>query len=311
LIELLIVVFIIAILFQLALPAIQSSREAARRAACQNNLRQIGIALQGYESVKRGLPIGSLSCCMGTWMPAIFPYMEQGEAFEAYTNEPAAPGMEPPRYDDDVNLEVTQRSYSSFSCPSDRTQYTGSLEISKHSYVVNYGNTAITGNGLRDIPVLAVKSRSAVKNYEGVEFEGAPFFVQRNYRTPETPVKLAEITDGTSHTLFASEVVQATGQDIRGTVWHSHSSGFMTFLGPNSSEADKVHVKHHCKSAGFNPPCRMAREAEALATSAARSRHPGGVNAVKGDGSVQFHDDDVDLNVWRALSTTQGGDAAY
>ncbi|QDU90461.1 hypothetical protein Pla175_38660 [Pirellulimonas nuda] len=80
LVELLVVVAIIGILVALLLPAIQSAREAAKRAACQNNLRQLGLALLNYESAEAHLPFGKRVEPDGaarSWVPDVLPYLDQ------------------------------------------------------------------------------------------------------------------------------------------------------------------------------------------------------------------------------------------
>lgn len=82
LVELLVVIAIIGILVALLLPAVQAAREAARRSQCQNNLKQIGLAMVNYESSTRSLPPG---CFLGegsAWSAFILPYLEEGAAFD-------------------------------------------------------------------------------------------------------------------------------------------------------------------------------------------------------------------------------------
>ncbi|MCI0334737.1 MAG: DUF1559 domain-containing protein [Planctomycetes bacterium] len=85
LVELLVVIAIIGILVALLLPAIQAAREAARRASCMNNLKQIGIALQNYHSAKNTFPVGAAFQEGSTWSGHILPYMEESAAADVLT----------------------------------------------------------------------------------------------------------------------------------------------------------------------------------------------------------------------------------
>ena len=178
LIELMIVLAIIGVLIQLLLPAIQASREASRRAACQSNLRQVGVAIQNYESAHRALPTGGYTEYRGTWMIAVLPYVEEAEAArDFFRDQVQDDSYKTERYDADVNLPVTSAFYSIFLCPSDEKKRnvfpqpdTGQFhgEVSKHSYVVNFGNTAIDKGPKKG----GVKTNTvvAVPEYQGVHF---------------------------------------------------------------------------------------------------------------------------------------------
>jgi prepilin-type N-terminal cleavage/methylation domain-containing protein len=301
LVELLIVIGIIAILIQLLLPAIQASREGARRTACQNNLRQVGVALTNYEQAQKHLPPGGNSCCWKTWMPEIFPYTEDQSISERFVFDRAYTKED--RYNGAKNLPVTTKAFPLFLCPSDERNV-WRYDIVKHNYAVNFGNTGISVDSTerQTYPYF-------VKEFGTAKFAGAPFAELPQLKQGETgrTVKLSEITDGISKTLFVSEVVAAHGNDVRGLIWFGHSAGFMTYATPNSSEADTVPDASNCEAWNQNPPCGVATEARPN-HNVSRSQHSGGVFAITGDAAVHFISDEIEVNIWRAMSTTQGGD---
>jgi prepilin-type processing-associated H-X9-DG protein len=148
----------------------------------------------------------------------------------------------------------------------------------------------------------------------GVVFAGAPFGdigadpTHPNSGMPS--VALARITDGASSTMLAAELVQGQGTDLRGFTWYGPTSGFTSYNGPNSFLPDVLTEESQCLYPfSTNPPCTWNTPDDAVpVVLASRSRHPGGVNVMLGDGSVRFVKSMVNLVVWRALSTTQGGE---
>src|SRR5262249_47395445 len=119
----------------------------------------------------------------------------------------------------------------------------------------------------------------------------------------------AEISDGTSNTMMASEIIQGTtaGSDLRGlTIWGG-SAGFTAYYPPNTTQRD-VLTGGICGSVPPNPPCTTTSTATAARLIAARSRHTNGLNVAFCDGHVQFIQNAIDINIWRALSTSQGGE---
>jgi prepilin-type N-terminal cleavage/methylation domain-containing protein/prepilin-type processing-associated H-X9-DG protein len=314
LVELLVVIAIIGILVALLLPAIQSAREAARRAQCVNNLKQVGIAFQNYHDTYKQLPIGAYSCCWGTWQVAILPFMEEQQLADIYQFLPknfpvfddryrydndttAAPGLNPPMR----NFDVTSKRIATLTCPSDEPQVSSGCPNAKagltfHNYVANFGNTNHVGTTYPGTPPILYLGSPFIGQDDG------SFGPNRKLFTT-----FRKITDGLSKTLLASETVQGQGCDLRGLTWWGWSSSFETYASPNGSDPDRMQRPSDCHSElAMNPPCLPA--AGPLFNNAARSRHPGGVNAVMCDASVQFVVNDVDLGTWRAASTTKGGE---
>ena len=304
LIELLVVIAIIAVLIALLLPAVQAAREAARRIQCTNNLKQIGLAVHNYSDTMGALPPGASGCCNGTWQAFILPYMEQGALSNSYN-------FSNPRYVNLVNTTVTTTFINAFLCPSNGVQHrpissalgadaTGKL--SAHNYVANFGATDLNQQDV------ALDSK----------FNGAPFTFIAPYTNADHPaspykgmtVTIAAITDGTTNTMMNSEVlIVPQPSELRGMTWWADATSFTTLLGPNSALPDMMYGSGACNATLAKPtPCGYSTGAPRLNYLAARSRHPGGVNVAMCDGSVRFMKDTTNLRVWRALSTTQGGE---
>jgi prepilin-type N-terminal cleavage/methylation domain-containing protein/prepilin-type processing-associated H-X9-DG protein len=307
LIELLVVIAIIAILIGLLVPAVQKVREAAARLQCQNNLKQIGLAMHGHHDAYKKLPSQTAnnrnSCCYGTWQMAILPHVEQNNLWTMYQNWGGAAAV--PTYEQAANLLVTSQQLAVFTCPSDTPNAAKSgkfngvtYAITQHNYLVNVGNIdyAQGGDGvLPDQPA-------------GLTFRGAPFSRKAQFR-------LLDITDGTSNTLMVAEVNQGQGQDFRGLTWWAEGSGFTVYRTPNSPGFDYIangRGAPGCVPTSVNP---MNADCQAFPSPnpnwnvfAARSRHTGGVNVALCDGSVRFVADSIAWATWQALGTSRGGE---
>ena len=308
LIELLVVIAIIAVLIGLLLPAVQAAREAARRAQCVSHLKQISLAMHQYHDVHAVLPPGKKACCWGTWLVYVLPHLEQQSLFNAWNScGTNAPGL-PAGYDLDLryfgvaNRTVTSTRLEVYLCPSDQTNapITAAMNgityaCTSQNYAANFGNSIVIQTDFQDI-----------------RFGGAPFVdigsPEGDHNRPGRPtVGFRSILDGLSDTLLASEVVVGQGQDLRGFSWWGDAATFETFLTPNSSFPDVIFSPYYCINQSPNPPCVTATTA-LPENFAARSRHPGGINAAMADGSIHFVKNSIDLRTWRALSTTAGSE---
>jgi len=310
LVELLVVIAIIGVLVALLLPAVQAAREAARRSQCQNNLKQVALSMLNYESSKKTLPggVGAFGCCWGTWQMRVLPFLEQQGMGDLYENLDGNDGTGPRYGSQPVNIKVTSRRIPSLTCPTDTPNAPiGDPPITNHNYGVNYGNTSFFQTKLNEI-----------------EFLGAPFHAYTGSRSDDgpvgplrrpwpldygRPVKLAEITDGTSNTLMIAEVIQGKNDDLRGFSWWGGASGFVTFLGPNSNSPDVV-TGGVCRSEqDGNPPCVSASTRTRPRMMGSRSLHAGGgVQVAFCDGHVGFISNSVDYDSWQALGTAAGAE---
>jgi len=293
LVELLVVIAIIGVLVALLLPAVQSAREAARRAQCVAQLKQVGLAMHNYEATSGRLPIGTYGCCWGTWQVSILPYIEQQALFDLYHMEHKF-GLpkDDARYSNALNLPVTKTRLKVLTCPSDTNpQRTANQGITYHNYVVNYGNTIYDQT-----------------TFNGVTFLGAPFFEVKSVNDQRPGVRFAEITDGLSNTIMVAETVQGQAGDLRGFSWWRGGAVFQGYQGPNSPIPDCLYAGGQCNPSNhLNPPCLVAT-ASTPTMMASRSRHAGGVQVAFCDGSTRFVSNNVAIGVWRALCSSAGGD---
>ncbi len=303
LVELLVVIAIIGILIALLLPAVQAAREAARRMQCSNNLKQLSLAMHNYHGTYNCLPVGAYGCCWGTWMTSLLPYIEQGARSSQWESGKT--------YSSQDNQIVTKDRIPACTCPSDQpVEHPEWHNVTCHNYVANFGNTGYAGVFGQEVKV--------VPQVGNVSFEGAPFMMSIQcvlsstnpgyYDCPGPTAKFRDISDGLSKTLLLSETVQGQGtSDLRGFTWWGNATWFHTYLGPNSAQPDVMELGNYCDSE-HNPPCIGPHSPTMPMTMAARSRHPGGVQAGLCDGSVRFFDDNVNTDLWRGLGTSRGGE---
>jgi prepilin-type N-terminal cleavage/methylation domain-containing protein/prepilin-type processing-associated H-X9-DG protein len=338
LVELLVVIAIIGILVALLLPAVQAAREAARRMSCSNNLHNIGLACINVHDTKKHLPYsisqwqedidrngvwlsppnqGKMLHANGGpgyngkgWIVDILPAMEETAMADAITqglkantsdvfviSGPAAgQGMGYPAF-----RSMLERQISWLSCPSDASarpstqqwywSLSGKVTTATTSYKGVLGDSVITSKGNKgpmDTPFPGLGSTPDCHNTadcNGLLWRATYF----------RPIPFRKITDGTSKTFMVGESV--VEQDYHSAAffadgdWATCGNPLNYFIRP----AEESNVKSA-------PNWQAAR--------GFKSMHPGGVHFVMADGSVQFINEGIDHNLYRGLSTRNGGETA-
>lgn len=321
LVELLVVIAIIGILIAMLLPAMQQVREAARRTQCANRLRQLGLAVLHYESAHSHFPTsfdlepGEIK--RGSWSihAKLLPLMEQGNAHVKIDFNTD--------WHDQVETGVHTIGVPMLSCPSDFNEGNrmrdGVRFVHSTSFGFNMGTwfifdpvTRATGNGV--------------------------FRVAR-------PTTHGSIADGLSNTICATDVKSFTayirnadsfdeqlpydsdhffnasgelklGHNTQSNTGHSvwtdgrvHHAGMTVTYPPNTK------VRYSFEGSEFDIDFNSWQEGRhasraTFASVTARSWHPGGVNVARMDGSVVFVGSGIDLEVWRAVGSIDGSEAA-
>jgi prepilin-type N-terminal cleavage/methylation domain-containing protein/prepilin-type processing-associated H-X9-DG protein len=282
LIELLVVIAIIAVLIALLLPAVQAAREAARRVQCVNNLMNLGIALQNYESSYELLPPGVVNptgpiqnAAKGyhaSWMLQLLPFIEQRGVAR--------------RFDDRVGVYAVENStarsavISIFICPSDA------------------GGARIGGGGIAGTSYAACHNDIEApidENNKGV------FFLNSHLRSED-------ITDGTANTIYVGE------KQLRDSVlgWASGTRDTLRNTGtpPNRTgalagffAADGDDLNESGDPAGVTKNI-----GNPTLVGGYSSNHAGGVNFAFGDGSVRFVKNSINARVYRFLGNRADGE---
>jgi prepilin-type N-terminal cleavage/methylation domain-containing protein/prepilin-type processing-associated H-X9-DG protein len=342
LIELLVVIAIIAILIGLLVPAVQKVREAAARIQCMNNLKQIGLAIHNYHDVHRVFPSGHIEKCfsnnkagqeVGCWyyqnlFISILPYLEQGNLFKAYKDDPVpcysyiTPNPDPPNAPPgswSANQAFSQQYVAIYTCPSDlragQLYAPETLPPSGHSqpnpplmfmsssykYVSGAGDTITTNTfaGYWDEVQTAQANLSNPKNYNP-PINGKGAFHGDGYSGLK-PERMSSIRDGTSNTLFVGEH-HFTTHPTRGPFWADSfnlytGSAFYPPTQPNLQLALMPDFDA-CAALINSNYCKYGWG----------SLHPGGINFLFGDGSVRTIPANTNQNVLVALGTIAGGE---
>ncbi len=315
LVELLVVIAIIGILIALLLPAVQAAREAARRAQCSNNIKQLGLALHNYLDVNKTFPpyavwgfTTGVQCeepYHHTWLMAIMPYMEQSALYDSANMRARAWGQ-----------AFTAQRVAGLVCPSDAgfTEASETHGVSITTYAACEGwdwwNQTVmssTHTAAVKYPVLANKELIGVFDSKSTGKTTSASNVARSTR-------LAEITDGTSNTVLVAEVnstgftgggVLTSGTGVprpRSSAYTRAAFVAMTAGGIGSQPANykrpdgsaAVQDSYWKTGPNMRYPCFLTYSGPNSNEHAPSSLHPGIVQVLLGDGSVRTMSETID-----------------
>jgi prepilin-type N-terminal cleavage/methylation domain-containing protein len=326
LVELLVVIAIIATLIGLLLPAVQSAREAGRRTQCMGNMKQVALSVVSYESGKRAFPAGSTTRTASlngpyytTWSVDVLPYIEQGTLFDSWKNASISAGtggVPAPLSGGTTMAElkaaqiVQQALLPVFVCPSD-----------VNTTVLQQPSQPGPGASYRWAP----GSYRAVSGYSlgqgGSEYWDDPTHVDLSEATLPTawrgamhnistsrsggqrallPVRIRQVTDGVSKTLLVGEFHTSNTPERR-TLWSYPYTSY------NQSSA---FPESRTLLPDYNRCLEIGGLGEHTCKRAWGSLHSGGgIVFARCDGSVGIVDPNIDMTVFSAAATIQGGES--
>jgi len=312
LIELLVVIAIIAILIGLLLPAVQKIREAAARLKCQNNLKQMGLAVHNYHDTNGTIPPGGRGpartiVAAGTesnhnWAYRLLPFIEQDNLYHKVL--PNAPGyfysMLPSQYTDHYRALTTPVRL--YRCPSSGHSDQGQM------YAPAFTDPNQTYDDFAVLEYVGIAGSDRQLDSKNMPIAGMLYM--------NSNLKITDATDGTSNTMIIGEYSGLTAQQ--------HYNAYQSTSDNTTTWDLGYDIPPHCWSWKmlayppnspyfFNPGYSAALDvgkpvlSTVICKNALKSPHSGGINVLYLDGSVHFVPNSIDMIVYKNLADRSDG----
>lgn len=311
LVELLVVITIIAMLAGLLLPAIQSARNAGRRAQCLNNMKQVATAVLNYESAKQKIPgswatvnqVGTATQLNFNWVALLFPYLERNDIYTTITSSSSGAAI----------LGNSPPQVATLVCPANANPNTVA-GLAPLSYVVNCGRE---DQAAANLP-LDYPDNGVFLNYQAYADPNGTdgtFGGSKKYSTSQTQtLSFISKWDGTSNTVMVTENVEplvtwyngsitsettTNNEATLGVLWWGLTDG-LTSTGTLNSGYYGLNQNRLGSTGSSTINIGYARPA---------SMHASGFNAAMCDGSATFLSQDIQYRVWCLIMTPRGNNA--
>lgn len=285
LVELLVMIAIIGVLLALLLPAVQAAREAARRSTCINNLKQLGLGLQGFHADNQKFPAGGAMHKVEiepgiSWRVRLLPYLEQNALFDqiGVTSEGGA-----------QDWSINERIVPGFNCPS-------------------VDSPGASGDAVQFSNYWGVGGASRPEDQIDLEDIDCGDLFTNGVLYPGSRTRIAMIEDGTSNTLAIGERVYVFAPWMSGATWYGTppllicAEATNNIIYPINADPD---IHGYYRGDGLAPSGSKRLPLNHLYFG---SVHPGGAHFGFADGSVHFLSDSLDITVLEDLATIAGGE---
>src|SRR5947207_1711621 len=293
LVELLVVIAIIGVLVALLLPAVQSAREAARRAQCSNNLKQLSLALHNYENTHNTLPPAGIDSNQMSWVVLLLPYFEQQNLYSQFNfNKGSWQAFNRTTLVQGVRLKAIicpDLTTKADSCSVFATTPDESTVSALHYYAVLGPNGPTAAGPMQPYIVQGVDQGFGFCAAQGAFGQG------RWDGTNVIPVNnpLRTFTDGTSNTLLLGEMAWPKYLYWRPCTrgYYSDTRGTLLYASKNVKNPINSKIADFWNDGSFG------------------SLHPGGAMFTRADASVQYLRQAIDMPTYRALASRDGGES--